>query len=68
MSTILTGMPHANVVPDPVTASPDLTSLSDKSDELAMLAAIQKGLDDIEAGRVISNEEAKRRSAKWITK
>lgn len=34
---------------------------------LYVLQKIENGLRDIEAGRVVSHEEAKRRLSKWLT-
>jgi predicted transcriptional regulator len=33
--------------------------------ELAFHSMIEEGLEDVEAGRVVSNEEAKRRMRSW---
>ena len=47
---------------------PEFASLRQISEELAILAAIREGQADIEAGRVVSHEEVKRRSASWTMK
>ena len=44
------------------------TSLQEISEELAILAAIRRGEAAVDAGRVISHDEIKRRSAAWTTK
>jgi len=43
-------------------------SLQEISEELAILAAIRRGEAAVDAGRVISHDEIKRRSAAWTTK
>ena len=47
---------------------PEEASFHDIADEVAFLAAIREGQDDVEKGRVISNEEMKRRLDAWLTK
>lgn len=47
---------------------PESASLQEISEEIAILAAIQRGEDDSDAGRVMTHEEVKRRSEAWITK
>ena len=37
-------------------------------EELAMLAALRRGLADADAGRVVTHEEMKRRVAQWTSK
>ena len=43
-------------------------SLDDIIERIETLAAIREGQADIEAGRFITNEEMKRRSATWLSK
>ncbi len=50
------------------TETPATTDKQVAVEELAILAAINEGLADIEAGRVVSHEEVKRRSALWSKK
>ncbi|WP_020470928.1 hypothetical protein [Zavarzinella formosa] len=47
---------------------PESASLRQISEELAILAAIREGEADAKAGRVVSHEEAMRRSAAWTLK
>jgi predicted transcriptional regulator len=47
---------------------PEIVSLREISEELAILAAIREAQADVSAGRVVTHEEVKRRSALWITK
>jgi predicted transcriptional regulator len=45
---------------------PDDVTMPEVIDRLYLLYDIQLGLEDIEAGRVVSHEEAKQRFAKWL--
>jgi predicted transcriptional regulator len=47
---------------------PDDASLEDIQYHIFVRQKIQQGLDDSEAGRVISHAEVQRRLAKWLTK
>jgi predicted transcriptional regulator len=44
---------------------PEAATLTEISDRLAILAGLDRGQQDIDAGRVVSQDEAKRRSASW---
>lgn len=47
---------------------PDDSSFDELLRELAMARSIERGLQDADAGRVVSNEEAKRRIRSFATK
>jgi predicted transcriptional regulator len=47
---------------------PDDASLRDIVEEIAILAAIREGEDDIDAGRFVTHEELKRQVAQWLSK
>lgn len=47
---------------------PDDASLEDIQYHIYVRQKIEQGIDDVEAGRVISHEEVQRRLAKWLTK
>ena len=47
---------------------PEDASLEDIQYHIYVRQKIQQGLDDVEAGRVVSHEEVQRRLAKWLTK
>lgn len=44
----------------------DLT-LSQILEEIAIQSSIRKGLEDVNAGRVVPHEEVKRRMASWFS-
>jgi predicted transcriptional regulator len=47
---------------------PDTVTWSDIEERIRFLAAIEKGLDDIKAGRVTPHEEVKESLKKWLSK
>jgi predicted transcriptional regulator len=49
-------------------ALPEDASLEDIQYHIYVRQKIEQGIDDAEAGRVISHEEVQRRLAKWLTK
>jgi predicted transcriptional regulator len=44
---------------------PEDLSLEEISEQIAVLAAIRRGEEDAEAGRVVTHEEVKTRLASW---
>ena len=55
------------IASDLVERMPDSATLDDIREELAIAKAIRAGIADADAGRVLTHEEALRRSATWIT-
>jgi len=47
---------------------PEEASFHDIAEEVAFLAAIREGQEDLSQGKVISNEEMKRRLDSWLAK
>jgi predicted transcriptional regulator len=47
---------------------PEDASLEDIQYHIYVRQKIQQGLDDVEAGRVLSHGEVQQRLAKWLTK
>ncbi len=47
---------------------PESASLEDIQYHIYVRQKIEQGLEDADAGRVISHDEVRRRLAKWITK
>jgi predicted transcriptional regulator len=47
---------------------PEEASFHDIAEEVAFLAALREGEEDVKQGRIISNEEMKRRLDSWLTK
>ena len=46
---------------------PDDVEFKDIAEEVSFLAAIQEGQEDLNQGRLISNEEMKKRIDSWIS-
>jgi len=49
-------------------ALPDDASFEDIQYQIYVRQQVQRGLDDVQAGRVVSHEEVQKRLAKWTTK
>ncbi len=47
---------------------PDEASFHDIAEQVAFLAAVREGEQDLQHGRVVSNEEMKRRLDSWLSK
>jgi hypothetical protein len=47
---------------------PDDASLDQIADRVDFLAAVQKGVEQLDRGEVIAHEEVKRQLASWLTK
>lgn len=45
---------------------PDDVDYKDITDEIAFLVALRQAEDDIQAGRLVSNEEAKKKLESWM--
>jgi len=52
---------------DAINDLPDEASLDEIAERVEFLAAVQKGLDQLDRGEGISHEEVKRRIATWLT-
>ncbi len=61
-------MSNKELVIETVRKLPEDASLQQISEEIAILAAIQRGREAADAGDVISHEELEKRSASWISK
>jgi predicted transcriptional regulator len=52
---------------DAISELPDEASLDEIAARIEFLAAIQKGIDQLDRGEGISDEEVKRQLAAWLT-
>ena len=68
MSTTLIPPTDKQYVLETVNQFSDSATLHEISDRIALMAALRRGDEDIEAGRVISHEEICRRSLEWCTR
>jgi len=53
------------VAAEAVGRMPETATLAEISDRLAILAGLSRGQRDIDAGRVVTHDEAKRRGTMW---
>ncbi len=61
-------MTNKELVIETVRSPSETLTLDEISDEVALLAAIRKGEEAAEAGRVTPHEEVRRMVASWSTK
>jgi hypothetical protein len=59
------GMSVKEQVLEAIQRLPDDIDFRDVTDEIALLAAVQEAEQDIQQGRVVSNDEMKSRIAQW---
>lgn len=60
-------MSQKELVIEAIQELPDNASMEQIADRVEFIAAIQKGIDDIERGDVISHEEVKKQLAAWLS-
>lgn len=60
-------MTQKELVLDAINELPDEASLDDIAERVEFLAAVQKGLDQLDRGEGIPHEEVKRQLATWLT-
>lgn len=68
MSTEVLTPTDKQIVFDALERMPESATLAEISERIAILAGLARGQQDIDAGRVVSQEEAKRRSMAWTGK
>ena len=61
-------MTQKELVLDAISELPDEASLADIAERIEFLAAVQKGLDQLDRGEGIPHEEVKRQLATWLTR
>ena len=60
-------MSQKELVLDAIQERPDDASIDQIADRVEFMAAIQKGIDDIDRGDTIPHEEIKKQLATWLT-
>lgn len=60
-------MSQKKLVLDAIQELPDDASIDQISDRVEFLAAIQKGINDIDRGDTVPHEEIKKQLAAWLT-
>jgi hypothetical protein len=61
-------MSDKDVVIETIRRMPEVATLEQISEEIAILAAIRKGEEAADAGRVTPHEEVRQKLASWISK
>jgi predicted transcriptional regulator len=60
-------MSQKELVLEAIQGLPDDASIDQIADRVEFMAAIQKGIDDIDRGDTVSHEEIKKQLATWLT-
>jgi len=60
-------MTEKEIVLETIRALPDNCSLEEIAERVEFMAAVQKGLDQLDAGKGIPHEDVKRHLASWLT-
>jgi hypothetical protein len=68
MSTDAPSLTDKQIALEALGRMPETATLEEISEQMAILAGIRRGERDADEGRVVSHEEAKRRSLAWTGK
>lgn len=60
-------MSQKELVLEAIQGLPDDASIDQIADRVEFMAAIQKGIDDIDRGDTVPHEEIKKQLATWLT-
>ena len=60
-------MTEKEIVLETIRALPDDCSLEEIAERIEFMAAVQKGLDQLDRGASIPHDEVKRQLASWLT-
>jgi len=60
-------MTEKEIVLETIRALPDNCSLDEIAERIEFMAAVQKGLDQLDKGEGIPHEEVKKQLASWLT-
>lgn len=60
-------MTEKEIVLETIRALPDDCSLEEIAERIEFMAAVQKGLDQLDRGEGIPHDEVKRQLASWLT-
>ena len=60
-------MTEKEIVLETIRALPDNCSLEEIAQRIEFMAAVQKGLDQLDRGEGIPHEEVKKQLASWLT-
>ncbi|HET6575577.1 MAG TPA: hypothetical protein VFG68_18390 [Fimbriiglobus sp.] len=68
MATAAPPLTDKQIAAEALGRMPEAATLAEISERLAILAGLRRGQQDIDDGRAVSHEEAKRRSVAWTGK
>ena len=60
-------MTEKEIVLETIRALPDDCSIEDIAERIEFMAAVQKGIDQLDRGEGIPHDEIKRQLASWLT-
>jgi predicted transcriptional regulator len=60
-------MTEKEIVLETIRALPDNCSLDEIAERIEFMAAVQKGLDQLDEGKGIPHDEVKKQLASWLT-
>lgn len=60
-------MTKKDIVIETVRPLPDNCTLDEIAERIKFMAAVQKGLDELDRGEAIPHEEVKKQLASWLT-
>ena len=60
-------MTEKEIVLETIRALPDDTSLGEIAERIEFMAAVQKGLEQLDRGEGIPHDEVKKQLASWLT-
>jgi len=67
VNLIIRTMTEKEIVLETIRALPDDCSLEEIAERIEFIAAVQKGLDQLDSGKGIPHDEVKRQLASWLT-
>ncbi len=67
INLIIRAMTEKEIVLETIRALPDDCSLKEIAERIEFMAAVQKGLDQLDRGEGIPHDEVKRQLASWLT-
>jgi predicted transcriptional regulator len=60
-------MTEKEIVLETIRGLPDNCSIDEIAERIEFMAAVQKGLDQLDRGEGVSHEEVKKQLASWLT-
>lgn len=67
VNSIISDMTEKEIVLETIRGLPDDCSLEEIAERIEFMAAVQKGLDQLDSGEGIPHDEVKKQLASWLT-